>query len=196
MSGDVQSMSTSILLPIFLILWTLMLCIRRLLFARMFVDGQGLAEDAASGQPMDENVELRKQSEICVWFWSDLTEDVLEKHILYIIGKANRTVGFLSRNLRDCTPPVKDDSTPYIWVLVNRLVSPPASQHQDFGASPTENGTLCLQRLLFTYPRMCHKDAWGPQLGTTGSSEKTWQAQHAIQNWAQSGRYTSSERRW
>ena len=38
-----------------------------------------------------------------------LTEDLSwDKRIQNTKGKANRTVGFLRRNLRDCTPPVKD----------------------------------------------------------------------------------------
>lgn len=38
-----------------------------------------------------------------------LTEDLSwDKHIQNTIGKANRTIGFLRRNLKDCTPAVKD----------------------------------------------------------------------------------------
>ena len=37
-----------------------------------------------------------------------LTEDLSwDKHIQNTVSKGNRTVGFLRRNLRDCTPPVK-----------------------------------------------------------------------------------------
>ena len=115
-----------------------------------------------------------------------LTEDLSwHKHIKNTVTKGNRTVGFLRRNHRVCTPHVKastykilvrlilEYASP-VWTLTNKPTPKPR-------AAPTTCGETFLQQLLKTNPRMRHKEA-RPRMGASRSKKKIQQAQHNLVN--------------
>ena len=73
-----------------------------------------------------------------------------ETHVQNTVGKANRTLGFLRRNMKDCTMPMKDLTIQDHGSTNSRICSLclgslSTDQSQSFGAGSAESGTLRLQ---------------------------------------------------
>ena len=82
--------------------------------------------------------------------WSDLTEDLSwDKHIQNTVSKGNRSVGFLRRNLRDCTPPVKASTFKIMVRPILEYASPVWDPHQQANIKALEQVQRRAARYVF-----------------------------------------------
>ena len=115
-----------------------------------------------------------------------------DKHI------QNRTLGFIRRNLRDCTVPVKA-------ATYTAMVRPSLEYASTVWDTPNQAHIKQLesvQRRAARYvyndkpqqnTRMRHQDGGKPQLGTAHSQKKDKQAFNVVQNSTRLSRYTKRE---
>ena len=121
-----------------------------------------------------------------------------DKHIQKISNKGNRNLGFIRRNLRDCTVPVKA-------ATYTAMVRPSLEYASTVWDTPNQAHIKQLesvQRIAARYvyndnhsrkTRMRHQDGGKPQLGTAHSQKKDKQAFKVVQNSTRLSRYTKRE---
>ena len=94
-----------------------------------------------------------------------------DAHIQNTVTKANRTVGFLRRNLKECKLPVNDIAyktmVHQFWSMHHQSGTLYSGQYQVLGAGATSSCAFCLQRLPIQNSRVRHQDARRPQVGTS-----------------------------
>ena len=100
-----------------------------------------------------------------------------DKHIQNTTNKGNRTLGFMRRNLRECTVPVKVDTH---TAMVQRSLeyastvwdTPSQAHIKQLESVQRTAARYVYKRLPQQNTRMCHQDGRKPQLGTAHSQEK------------------------
>ena len=118
------------------------------------------------------------------------------KHIEDTATKANKTLGFVRRNLSECTSQAKsqrvyipsevcclyDHGTSKTRVLLHSLGSSPDKRCPHTGTSPATSSQIRPSELYPAYPRMCDKHGSEPWMGVLTTTTIHGQVINAFQD--------------
>ena len=127
----------------------------------------------------------------CKYLGIDLTR---RKHIESTVNKANKTLGFIRRNLGYCTTLVKSAAyttlvRPVLEYSSTVLGSSSIDRHSQPGTSSAQGSQIRAPQLHRTNSRMCHQHGPEPRMGVPPTKTLPGQASYVLPYSARSSGY-------